>query len=96
MFKLISITTIAVAALLSALLAVDMSRPGRSSSQRMVTTPIPQKKVVAMAVEFHAQVLKAASQRLDSTVKQLCRGNSSAQHVAYVQEEESHNGISAQ
>jgi hypothetical protein len=78
MSKLISTTAIAVAVLLTALLAVDMSRPGRSSNQRVVAMQIPQKRILALVVDFHARLLVAASERLDSTVMSDFRGTGSA------------------
>ncbi|HZL86908.1 MAG TPA: hypothetical protein VFB96_00915 [Pirellulaceae bacterium] len=86
MSKLISITAIAVAALLTALPAVDMSPAGKPPSQPVAAQSIPPKRALALAVDFHARLLMAASERLDSTLTQACRDTQSAQRVASRQE----------
>lgn len=86
MFKLISITAIAVGALLIALLSMETSRPGRPPSQRAVAVQIPQKKILRLAGEFHVRLLVAASERLDSTVMRDFGKVAGGQHLANEQE----------
>jgi hypothetical protein len=86
MFKLIPITAIAVGALLIALLAMEMSRPGRSSSQRAFARQIPQARVLQLAGEFHVRLLVAAGKRLDWKMQQAGGHSGSWQQVADVQQ----------
>lgn len=86
MSKLISITAIAVAVLLTALPAVQMSRPSGTPSQRAATQQIPAKRILALTFDFHARLLMAASERLDSSVGQACRDTGAAQRLACRQE----------
>ena len=81
MFKLISITAIAVAALLVALPGMGTTMQA-SSDEPAAAAGIPPRKILAMAGEFHARLILNASRSLDADVRRVYCDDKGEERIA--------------
>ena len=78
MFKPISITAIALGAMLIALSGAGTSMPVRSADEPAMAVRISPRRALELAGECHARVLLRASRSLDSALKRAgCESRSS-------------------